>query len=183
MKRRLVSFAILGGLGLAVGFVSFIWPRHARDPLLRLKVVRQIVEKGKPVVFFRVEGGGRRRVIITEVQQIVGERWQAPSWASKGPPLAGPLNGRNEFGVLCPTNPFVWKDTTWKLRASLVVEQEEQLPLKAIRVLRMVWRSYRARGLPVRSAFDMSRALWSAFYIGGQQPIESVPITNTVPIW
>jgi hypothetical protein len=55
MKRRTRLVVVLAALGLVVGLAWFNWPRHAEGPLLRLKIVRQTEEQGKPVVFFRVE--------------------------------------------------------------------------------------------------------------------------------
>src|SRR6266436_82632 len=104
MNQRRTFLPVVALLALTGVTLFFLWPRETR---LRLRIVRRDEENGKPVVFFRVEGSGQRRIIITEVHQIVGETWQIPSWASQRSPLSDPMKAGKKFGVLAPRNTSV----------------------------------------------------------------------------
>src|SRR5579864_9080115 len=90
MKRGTLFVAVLAALILVVGLTWFLWPRNVSRPLLRLKVVRQTVEQGKSVVFFRIEVADRRRIQITGAERVVSDVAES-SWQgerdSRGFPL------------------------------------------------------------------------------------------------
>jgi hypothetical protein len=110
MKRpRTLLFAV-AGLVLACGVVVGIlfWPKKSEQPF-RLSIVRTGIEQGKPVVFFRVEGDEGRRILIVNVQGLIEDTVQTPFspgfWSMSGyAGIGNPNKGRDEFGVLAPTN-------------------------------------------------------------------------------
>jgi hypothetical protein len=167
MSRRKILLVVTSLLLLGAT-VFLLWPREAG---LRLKIVRQTVENGKPVVFFRVEGNGR--IIITDVNQITGDAWQVPMWASQGPPFDGLTTRRKEFGVIAPRNTLVWKPTVWKLQVSVVEELDIFNRLKTMRA------GWLGLGAHVdKSTLGKARGFWNTFLPGSQQSIESDFITN-----
>ena len=129
MKRPTILTTVFVGVVLLAVVFYFLWPTLNGGPLLRLKIVGRAVENGREVVFFRLEGEGQRRVIITDVHQISGVTWQAPLWASQGPPLNDVSKGRKQFGVLAPKNISVWKETTWRLQATVLREERKTFML------------------------------------------------------
>jgi hypothetical protein len=185
MRRRLVIIPVLG---LAVGLAWLIWPRHTNDPLLRLKIVRQTVENGKPVVLFRVEVGESRRITICGAERVTGDRVEGPLdfsemrstglpkpvagfWAaSQSSPMYDPRKGWREFGVVAPMNAPVWK-----LRVRVV-----KGPSRSERFKQMVgiWRITRRDG---GSLYEATMESWYSFYEISSDVIESDLITNTVP--
>ena len=64
-KTRRTLLLAIGTLVLVATLVFLLWPR-APTPY-RLKLVRQGVDQGKPVAYFRIEGGERRRIAINSV--------------------------------------------------------------------------------------------------------------------
>jgi len=56
MNRRRTLLPAILGLLLACGVVFLFWPKKSDQPVLRLKIVGQALEQGKPVVFFRLDG-------------------------------------------------------------------------------------------------------------------------------
>ncbi len=183
LKRRLFFFAVLATL---IGSAVFLLAHSSSPQPFRLRIVRRATDQGKPVVYFRVEGGGHLRIQITNVERIVRENvegryleFDPPKgsatvrpdfWApSQGSPTGDPIHGRNEFGVVVPTNAPVWK-----LRVMILFETSS---LDRIKSMPSLWRSLRSSG---SSFVQSTHATWTAFYDGGQQTLESEPITNTV---
>jgi len=172
-----VVFAVL--LFVGIGFLAL--PHSSNDPLLRLKIVRQTVDQGKPVVFFRVERPGRKRIRIKQVDKIIGDRMEgfdprtstkdffAPSQES---PVDNPMKSRKDLGVLAPTNASVWK-----LR--VLVQKEEPNPLKRVPTMVRVWK-FRHRYNLHGSVLDYWTGFWNGFTAGPSQWIESDFITNSV---
>jgi len=169
MSRRNILFVVTS-LFLIGGTVFFVWPREAS---LRLQVVRLTKENGQQVVFFKVEGHGQRRIIITDVQQIIGDTGQVPMWASPGPPLGDLSTRRKEFGVIAPRDTSLWKPSVWKLRVSVV---EEQDIFERLKTMRAGWLGLGAR--LDKSTLGKARGLWNIFLPGSEQSLESAFITK-----
>lgn len=108
---------ITGTLALAFGAL-FMRAFPQRHSCFDLKVVRRTVEQGKPVVFFRVIGGGQGKTQLIGVERDItdapSDESQEPSvtwtkaakefWAPSQPsPMGNPTIARNEFGVLAPS--------------------------------------------------------------------------------
>ena len=172
MKRRRVFVGVLAVLVLAAGLGWYFWPRHNNGPLLRLKVIRQSVEQGKPVVFFEVEaiGGRRRQICNLEREDYWGETIKTlpiqDVWKPLG--LGDPFRGQKQFGVLEPT-----KAGAWKLRVTVATETERVHGIKTL------WRLLRMRGT---SLFAATKQSLEAFYPNRSEVIESDFITNSVPV-
>jgi hypothetical protein len=126
MKRASLWFA-LGFLVLAGCLVfSPLGQQDADRSPLRLKIVRRVQDQGRPVVFFRLEGGGGRRVIVDALGTMAVTRRQriiltdevfdtrpeyAPAELWSGSPTAvseARRVSREEFAVFPPTNAFAW---------------------------------------------------------------------------
>src|SRR5690349_21504728 len=150
MKRYILTVVALVGLVVALGLAWFIWPRHVKGSLLRLKIVRRTIEQGKPVVFFRIEVADRRDICIVWVEKLMGTNSEGMSlhlgskqdfWAPSQlwPNLIGhPEMARKEFGVLAPTN------AAWKLRVSVFMQQASMLD--RLKSMPGLWRSQRQNG-------------------------------------
>jgi hypothetical protein len=80
MKGRTLWAVIVAALVAVVGLTWFLWPRHTEGPLFRLKVVRQTTERGRPVMFFRVEVADHRPSQIGGIRMI--KRWSVPRLAN-----------------------------------------------------------------------------------------------------
>ncbi|MBU6401145.1 MAG: hypothetical protein KGS61_12565 [Verrucomicrobia bacterium] len=108
-RRGLIAWA---GALLAFGLLELLLFRPAAGPL-RLVLVRRVRESDRPAAFFRVEGGGGRRLQITAVDVLVvdpfGIYQEKPVFGVRGWPGGNPDLGRAEFDVLAPTNAAVWK--------------------------------------------------------------------------
>lgn len=173
MKQRVLIVAAFAAL--SAGLALLLWQLHAKKAALSLKILRQTVENGKRVAIFRIEGEGQRRFRITGINQIVDNTWQAPEWASASTVLNEPSKTRNEFGIVAPSNSFVWKETTWKLHVTLVFEQH----IPRSKLLRVMMRIFLTRR-PWREKIADARALWNIVLPGEQRSIESTLITNVV---
>ena len=176
--KNCIAVAILAALVLAVGIGWLIWPRHPKDPSFRLKIVRQAVEHGTNVVFFRVEGD--RQMLLTGAVKVVGDVELEPIgidrfWAhSRIWPMGDPRKVRKEFPVLAPTNASVWK-----LRVTFYWDNpNDPGPVQRIKTLPTMWRSARSAGWPLFTACSYA---WNAFYAKNFGVIESNLITNSVP--
>jgi hypothetical protein len=192
MKGRTLYVSILAAVALAISLAWFFWPRHINGPLLRLKIVRQTVEQGRPVVFFRVEVADHRRIQITGAEKVLGnvtERsWDEEKdsrglpkvakdfWApSLGSPTGNPKIGRKQFGVQAPTNAPIWK-----LRVTIAMEEPD--PFKRISIMPGLWKWELTIPSHNKSKVRTAWEVWNAFYDIGSQTTESDPITNTVPV-
>lgn len=74
-RRRALLLAIFGS-ALASTLVIVFWPRQSGDPGIRLKIMRQDVERGNPVVFFQLQEPAGRRFQIQNVQWLIGDMVQ-----------------------------------------------------------------------------------------------------------
>jgi hypothetical protein len=169
-NRRTVLF-IFGFLVLLGGFVYFLWP-HNPTPY-RLKITGQAMERGKPVMFFRVEGGDRRPVQVMGAELIIDQISQT-AYRFYGWPLSQqwPIT---EFGVFVPTNTAVWQ-----LRVTF--GKDEDLNFKRrLKSSPTAWKQYRAEGFSLLGATWVT-AKWSCGYYNSAQLgyIESDPITNSI---
>ena len=182
MKHRFGLIGVLTVLGLAAGLGWFLWPRQTNDPRLHLKVVRQTVEQGKPVAFFRVEGGTNRRIALSRVSRTIVENnssctlstaHELDEFAGLLPP--GPIHvpslARKGFGVFVPTNAAIWQ-------LSVTVEKEDLSPSDRFSKMPAVWKSMRKQGC---SLYEATKGSWESVFSTGLEFVESEPITNSTP--
>jgi hypothetical protein len=152
------------------------------DPILRLKVMSQTVDQGKPVVFFRVEGGTNRRIALSRVSRVIVEKsnsWtlstahELDEFAGLLPP--GPIDvpnlARKGFGVFVPTNAGIWQ-------LSVTVEKEDLSPSDRFGKMPAAWKSMRKQGC---SLYEATKGSWESFFATGLEFVESEPITNSTP--
>lgn len=186
MKRRLIFISILV-LGLALSTLWF-WPPQIGGPLFRLKVVRATQEQGKSVVFFRIEGGGFRRIRIDDAERLAGNitdgafdaspersltnKHASLFWTpSQQWPIGDTAQGRREFGVLAPTKPCVW-------RLRVRVSYTEIATLKRLKTFPRAWKLAKSLRIPLYKA---RKLVQDEFIEKGHAVVESEPITNSVP--
>jgi hypothetical protein len=112
-RTRSFTFACLL-LGL-----SLVWGLNRHS--IRLKITRQAIEQGKPVVFFQLEGAGNSAIFnvsrIGATLHDYGFVPIGPDYSGPAPNFWAPSEGDNplasqsqtKFGVLTPTNSRVWK--------------------------------------------------------------------------
>jgi len=179
-NRRWVWLA-LGGLVLIGCCALLLHPNEKQQTPLRLVVVRQTLEQGKPVVYFRVEGPRQPKLQIAGVQRVVGDKVDEPVehplgltvvnkdfWApSQNFPIGDTRKARQEFGVVTPTN-----GTSWKLRVILYNRTTR-------------WADIPETFTEMRTKGDsLPRAIlhtFKAMHIEEGLSIESQPITNSLP--
>lgn len=179
MNRRRIS--VVASLVVVVtGFWFFLWVLSPGEPEFRLKVVRQAIEQGKPVIFFKVVGGGPERIQLTDVERVAAgitngpfDEFSKPAkdfWApSQTWPMGNPNVARKEFGIVAPTNTPVWKLLTMIYAEAPATERFKAMP--------RLWRHLRKAGSSFPKA---TRDTWNAFYGGSRHLIESDLITNSV---
>ena len=181
MSRHLATSIIVVGGGLTIGVIALT----ARSkPLTQLNVVKCGIERGKPVVFFQVEGAEGRRVAIFNVLRIEGDETEgslverpyetftpaAEFWApNQRSPIGLPEEGRKEFGIVAPTA------AVWKLRITLDVEDPNSLR----RFTRMSSLVEVVGKVPLRNLRDLAASMWHTRYTHPEF-IESQLITNAV---
>jgi len=177
MNRRLGFIAVLAALVLTVGLAWHLWSLEISDSALGLKIVRETVEAAKPVVFFQIEGEGRRRTTIPEVHQMIGEtQHQVAVRPSQGIPLAQPWKGRREFGVVAPEATAMGKESGGRLQATVLLEESTLARVKRIMgVVRRYQRSHFSK-----STFELVRFVWSEDRFVDRQSVTSDWITNTI---
>lgn len=184
MDEKKLRFALISvTVGLVVSLAWWWWPRHTKGPVLRLGIVKNTQEQGKPVVFFRIDVADNRRLRLEFVERIVGERIEGPlMWVSGPKPITSPgfwapsqksilhelTRGPVEFAVLAPTNAPVWK-----LRVAVDLETPQRWKAVWRR-----WKSLRRFGKSVSSA--TSEAL-GTFYRDVHEVLDSELVTNSPP--
>jgi hypothetical protein len=149
-----------------------------------LKIVRHGVERGRPVVFFQVEGAERRRLAIFNVLKIGGQETEgtlvqrpngvfaqtADLWApNQRSPIGLPEEGRKEFGIVAPSAAI------WKLRVTLDVEDPHSF--RRFTGMSGLWEV--VGRVPLRNLSDEAALMWHRRYTHPEF-IESQPITNAV---
>ncbi len=174
MNRRRALLLAIFGLALASTLVILFWPRQSGDPGIRLKIMRQDVERGKPVVFFQLQEAADRRFQIQNVQRLIGDMVQDPSgpdfWAvSQYAEIGSPNKGRRDFGVRAPTN-----CPEWRLRVTVTMEPAS--PLGRLKEMSKAWSNLRVARIPFFTSVFLIR---NGFYGTDIQVIESDPITNS----
>ncbi len=180
MKRR--KLVLVLALSVLLGLlVLFFWPYSAGPPVCHLKIIRQTVQQGKTVVFFRVEGAKGRRIRFDHVEKVTAGATNEPvdmtgffAIGSKAWPLGDVRQIRREFGIPAPTNPAVWK-----LRLTVYWDDpNDPTPLERLKKLPHMWKAARAAGSPLFAACWYS---WNFFDSKGSQVLESDFITNAIP--
>ena len=172
MKRRMVIVAL--SLSVLTGVLIFSLLRRETNQPRRLEAVRQGNERGKPVVFFRIEGGGGKKVQISEAwigNPTLGFEYRG-IWAAWHPSvLDASIKVGQEFTVPAPDMPPVWR-----LRARLWTD--ERFSARRLKLMWENWLWLRGRGRPCLRAASET---WNGFYGAYSQVIESELITNSVP--
>lgn len=140
-----------------------------------MKIIRQDVDQGNPVVFFQLQEATGRRIQIENVQRLIGDIVQDPSgpgfWAaSQHAAIGSPNKALREFGVLAPTN-----CPEWRLR--VIVNMEPASQLGRLKEMSKAWRNLRAARIPFFTSVFMIR---NGFYATDVQVIESDPITGSL---
>ena len=168
---------------LAVAAVLWVvWPRSAKEPVFRLLVVREAVEQGKAVVFFRVEVPDRRRIQLSGAQRVAGNKtndWREfpPNgsngfWApSQAWPMGDPAKALKPLGILAPTNTSVWK-------ARIYVYKEIPSQTRRIAQMPSLWWGQWRSGMMGKSVGRLTRDVWGMFFSDGGEWVESEPLTN-----
>jgi hypothetical protein len=202
MKGRTLWALIVAALVVVVAAGWFFLLRHSKGPLLRLKIVRQTVENGRQVVFFRVDVAGSRRITICDVERVIPIEKDGPAepsdwaleilrkegspfqpgdqskpakdfWASMHQwPMWDPAKGCKEFGVLAPKTAAVWK---------LQVTAKMETP-GLINRLRWMWGQRNIlwqSGKPIPKIISET---WLSFHDVEERMVESDLITNSVPM-
>jgi hypothetical protein len=177
--RQLVRFTIAAAaLVLLLGISWIFCSSRADGKFPHLRVFRQSVEQGEPVVYFRVET--QRKFQMTNIERVMGETSDNPYqftnfgspgfWApSQQWPLGGDRFARNGFGVLAPTN------TVWKLRVEVMLETGS--PIQKVKGMPSAFRFERGMG---RSVLTACKNALESFCITHREWVESKPITNSV---
>jgi len=167
MRRPRALVAVFTALMVVVGVGWLIWFRQAKD-VFELKVVRQTLEDGRPVVYFRVEGGEGRRIQIGEIEQLAGDR--VLQWADLLAVYRDPRTaGRKDLRLVAPTNV-----PTWKLRVTVYVE-----PASLVGRYNMLvgqWRMLRSMKYSVARTL---KEIWTTPLYSESYAVESDSITNT----
>ena len=183
-SRKLTITAIAVILALTAALAWFFWPQNT-DPHFRLKIVGQAVEAGKPMLLFKVELADRRRIQITDVVKVIGEKTEEPlesdpehAWGLKpaagfwGPSQRWPMGdsaiARKPFAVTVPTNA-----PSWRLRVSVSFENPNRWQRFKTKI--EIWKMLRRNG---SSLYAATRDSWRVFDRGGSQSLESDLITN-----
>lgn len=156
MNRRCTLLLVIVGLGLAGGLVFLFWRQSAQP--LHIKVVRRAVEYGKPVAFFRVEGNGGRRILITEVERVMEDETSVKDFLLSSPFIAlgsfgDPGKSRKEFSMPTPPQTRVWKLRV-TVKAEMPISRRFKLELKT-------WKMMRASG---NSVWEATRSTLNVFY-------------------
>jgi hypothetical protein len=169
-----------------LGGVVFCLHTPSRPPV-HLKITRQGIEQGKPVVFFRVEEIKHRWLAVGHVCKLVGNRVQdmavkdsdgdwirtpdfwAPSQQSD-PPIGCGGADKREVGVTAPTNIAVWK-----LRVEVDIEERYSL-----RKCREIIRRCASAIKHGRSVTATARGYWNNDIYFRPVIVDSDPITNSV---
>jgi hypothetical protein len=202
----MVVFAAL--LLVAIGFL--VWPHSTNAALLRLKIVRQTVEEGKPVVFFRVEVAHSRRIQIRDVERVTPNKTDSPyeelgitySRPTPTPELAfGAFSNTASLGLMKPSKAFWAPSQASPLldpskgrrefgvlvptkaavwRLRVKVEIEDRRSWVRFKRSLVVWRWLRNRGI---SAYDATGMCWRALQLMEPQVVESELITNSSGSW
>jgi hypothetical protein len=184
--RRLVFASAIAAAVVYLLYV-IVLPANPKISSPRLKLFRHASERGREVVFFRVELDDNRRVQICGAEKIAGDgdtleelflhdsfpmRVNQDFWApSQVWPLGDFRRGRKEFGVLAPTNA-----PTWKLRIAVCMSVPRSSAW--LTMMRKDWAAQRRSGA---SAFKAASDTWNTFYQMDTRQIESETITNPPP--
>src|SRR5579859_7273898 len=177
--RRLLLLVV----GLVLGGMGFMLWSKKTQPLLRLQIVKQSIEQGKPVVFFRLDGDSNLRILIHGVEKVTGAaldgRYDSPvsskdiwapcqlsHWAFAG----------QDFGVLALTNVPIWK-----LRVTSTMSVPSRLG--AFKAMPTMWSFCRSKGRPflqiAKTTWNMGLSGYTGIF--ETNVIESDLITNSVP--
>src|SRR5579859_4880074 len=195
--RRLLLLVV----GLVLGGMGFMLWSKKTQPLLRLQIVKQSIEQGKPVVFFRLDGDANLRILIHGVEKVTGAaldgRYDSPvsskdiwgpgllqAWAD----VAGQDNfwapsqlshwafAGQDFGVLALTNVPIWK-----LRVTATMSVPSRLG--AFKAMPTMWSFCRSKGRPflqiAKTTWNMGLSGYTGIF--ETNVIESDLITNSVP--
>jgi hypothetical protein len=171
MNRRMLLF-VVGLLTLVGSGIFLLWP--SKPAPFSLKIIRQAVEKGKPVVYFRVEGGSSGRIQISSIQRVVNDAETAtprpaeplwPSWQWYEPRAV-----QTEFAIPAPAIGSSWRLRLWVHTEISTGRRLQTMPTRC-------WKMAKDSNV---SFFKAARVTWDDFVAGGAWMIESDPITNSM---
>jgi hypothetical protein len=172
MNRRRATLLVIVIFALAGGLVFPFSSKQSNQPMLRLSIVRRAVEEGEPVVFFRVEANGGRRLLITNFERVMEDGtsvFRLSSPIIRLGPLGDPRESRKEFKMPAPPQTRIWK---------LRITVRDEMPISRRFKLELeMWKTMRAMG---KSVWDATRSALNVFYPDASQVIESDPISNEV---
>jgi len=167
LKRRVLIIVALAGL---ITPPLALWLLQA-DPKLELKLVRQTLENGGPVAYFRLQGCEGRRIQIGEIEQLSPHciiQWADLLAVFRDPRTAG----LRELRLAIPPEVPIWK-----LR--ITVHTEQPSLVERFKTARRQWQTLRSMKYSVA---EILREIWSTPTFIGSRGIESGWITNSVPI-
>lgn len=170
MKRRVVVVAAFAALVVGLGCAVWLLLQQADSPLA-LKLVRQRIENGTPVAYFRLAGCFGRRLQIGEIEQLTGH--QVLQWADLLAVFRDPKTaGRRELRLVAP------KDVqSWKLRVTVYMEPGSLV--ERFNLALGQWRTLRANKY---SATKALKEIWTTPVYSQSQIVESNPVTNNVSL-
>ena len=173
VNQRKAAFAV-AALVLVAALLILFAPNRG----VHLKILKQGIEQGQAVAFFRVETV--RRFQLTMVERVVGDRRDNPYqftnygaaefWAPDQQwPLGGDQIARTGFGVRAPTN------QAWRLRVQLMLDSGKFVD--RLRQMPEVYRIERSKGTPFLKRWKNTLQVWGNTRL---EWIESELITNSV---
>lgn len=174
----MISLACL----LAISGLSLLFALgKSGPPEVRLYLLNQTIEQGRPVADFRIVTANVRRIQIENVEKLFGDTVEVPFefpgsarpatnfWApGQGSILHRPFAKTAQFAVTRPE-----QVAAWKLRLTVLVEPPGQLD--RIKLMPRAFRFHRANG---RSFLMAARLTWTGFYNAKSETVESTWITN-----
>lgn len=170
MKRRVLITAVSAALTVMVTMALWLWLQQA-EASLELKIVRQTLENGKPIAYFRVVGCRGRRIQIGEIEQLAPDR--ILQWADLLAVFRDPNTaGRRNLRLVAPTDVPVWK-----LRLTVHIEQSSWV--ERFKTALDQWRALRGKRYTVARSL---KEIWRTPVFSESRSVQSDWITNSVAI-
>ena len=128
---------------------------QSKSPAVQLKVVRQTLENGKPVVFFRITDSANRTLHVA-----VPKRCPHDGKGDDSPPdlkdFPRSCRGSTDFTVPAITTTEVWH------LAVEVISEDTSVPSRIKRTARFIWYDLRSSGNgPIRQRLRCYKLAWS----------------------
>jgi hypothetical protein len=167
--KRVLIIAVSVPLIVVLVFPLWLWCQQS-DSRLELKVVRQTLEDGRTVAYFRLLGCRDRRIQIGEIEQLAPDRvLQWADWLAvfRDPNTAG----RRDLRLVGPTDVPVWK-----LRVTVHIEQSDWVA--RFKTALNQWQSLRTMKYTVARTL---KEIWTTPVFSESRTVESDWITNSTP--